>query len=113
MDDGSPAASALEAQARGGAGNVVGQAAGPGRDEIPPDVGRLPPHLRKPRLRRSEAVEYLAIVHGVEIRPGTLAKWAALGAGPAFDRLNRTPLYRRGEIDRWVAANLKPAIVHR
>lgn len=76
-----------------------------------PDL--LPAHLRKPRLRRSEAAEYLALVHGIEVRPATLAKWATLGDGPAFDRLHRTPLYRRGELDRWVAATLRPVVVHR
>lgn len=88
-------------------------AAAPGRDETRhPDVG-LPPRLRKPRLRRTEAAEYLAAVHGIEIAPATLAKWAGLGSGPAFERLNRTPLYRRGELDRWVAANLIPVVVRR
>lgn len=73
----------------------------------------LPAHLRKPRLRRTEAAEYLTLVHGIEIRPTTLAKWATLGDGPAFEKLNRTPLYRRGELDRWVAASLRPVVVKR
>lgn len=73
----------------------------------------LPPRLRKPRLRRSEAAEYLALVHGIEIAPATLAKWACQGSGPACEKLHRTPFYRRGELDRWVAASLQPVVVRR
>ncbi len=69
----------------------------------------MPAHLRKPRLRRPEVVEYLAAVHGIEIAVATLAKWAGLGRGPGFARLHRTPWYERAEVDRWVAATLMPA----
>lgn len=82
-------------------------AVAPGRDDPLP----LPAHLRKPRLRRPEVVEYLAVVHGIEIAGSTLAKWAGLGRGPAFARLHRTPWYERVELDRWVAATLKPAAI--
>jgi hypothetical protein len=69
----------------------------------------LPPRLRKPRLRRQEASEYLRIVHGVEIAPATLAKYVSIGGGPPFSRLNRTPLYAVGDLDAWVASKLRPA----
>lgn len=70
----------------------------------------LPLHLRKPRLRRWEASEYLKLVHGVEIAPATLAKWASIGGGPSFQRVNRTPLYGTPDLDGWVAAKLSPPL---
>ena len=66
----------------------------------------LPSHLRKPRLRRWEAAEYLALVHGIEIAAATLAKYASVGGGPGFQRSIRTPLYPRDELDRWAAERL-------
>ena len=54
----------------------------------------LPPALRKPRLRRWEASEYLRIVYGIEVATATLRR---SGRGSAavrtFTRVNRTPLY--------------------
>lgn len=69
----------------------------------------LPRHLRKLRLRRSEVAEYLLTAHGIEIAPSTLSKWATVGVGPPFSRLNRSPLYLRSDIDKWVDTNLVPA----
>lgn len=69
----------------------------------------LPNRLRKLRLRRSEAVEYLEMAHGIVLAVATLAKWASQGGGPPFERLNRTPLYRRDSLDAWVANAVKPA----
>lgn len=67
----------------------------------------LPPALRKPRLRRWEASEYLELVHGITIAPATLAKYASLGGGPAFNKgLGRTPLYPKDELDRWATERL-------
>lgn len=74
-----------------------------------PEMQTLPPHLRKIRLRRVEVVEYLSLVHGIELAASTLAKWACSGNGPKFARLNRSPLYLRSDIDQWVVDNLKPA----
>jgi hypothetical protein len=71
----------------------------------PPD---LPARLRKVRLRRLEAVEYLAVVHGIEISPRTLGKWGGLGKGPPFGKMHSTVFYERAEIDRWVAETLRP-----
>lgn len=72
------------------------------------DQPALPPRLRKPRLRRTELVEYLLLVHGIEIAASTLAKWAVTRRGPPFEKLNRTPLYRRDAVDQWVAVELAP-----
>ncbi|HYD32098.1 MAG TPA: hypothetical protein VEB64_14755 [Azospirillaceae bacterium] len=66
----------------------------------------LPPALRKPRLRRWEASEYLRLAHGIEVKPATLAKWASVGGGPRFQRLNRSPLYPVSELDAWALAKL-------
>lgn len=66
----------------------------------------LPPALRKPRLRRWEASEYLTLAHGVTIAPATLAKWASVGGGPLFQHSNATPLYPRIELDRWATQRL-------
>lgn len=67
---------------------------------------RLPSALHKPRLRRWEAVDYLRLVHGIEVAPATLAKWASVGGGPAFNRAGRTPLYPVSELDRWAIERL-------
>lgn len=66
----------------------------------------LPSALRKPRLRRWEASEYLELVHGITYAPATLAKMASVGGGPAYNKANRTPLYPVEELDRWAAARL-------
>ncbi len=66
----------------------------------------LPPRFRKPRLRRWEAVQYLELVHGIPVAVATLAKWASIGGGPAFQSVNRTPLYPTTELDRWAAEKL-------
>lgn len=66
----------------------------------------LPARLRKPRLRRDEASEYLLLMHGVPVAKATLAKWASVGGGPNFEKLGPTPLYSRTELDAWVIAKL-------
>ncbi len=66
----------------------------------------LPSALRKPRLRRWEAADYLKIVHGIEVAPATLAKWASVGGGPAYQKVNRTPVYPKTELDSWAADKL-------
>ena len=66
----------------------------------------LPPNLRKPRLRRCEASKSLELRHGVILAPATLAKMACGGGGPAFQKMNRSPLYSTDELDRWVTARL-------
>ncbi len=66
----------------------------------------LPPHLRKPRLRRPEAAEYLNLVHGITVAAATLAKYASTGGGPSYQKSVRTPLYPREELDRWAVERL-------
>ena len=66
----------------------------------------LPPALRKPRLRRWEASDYLRIVHGIEVATATLAKYASVGGGPPYHKSNRTPLYPVRELDAWAADRL-------
>ena len=66
----------------------------------------LPARLRKPRLRREEACEYLEQVHGIPIARSTLAKYASIGGGPSFQKINRTPLYPKEELDRWANEKL-------
>lgn len=68
----------------------------------------LPPELRKPRLRRGEASEYLALAHGITMAPSTLATLATRGGGPPFQKINRTPLYPRAAIDHWAHEKLGP-----
>ncbi|MEO5375483.1 MAG: hypothetical protein H7840_14630 [Alphaproteobacteria bacterium] len=70
----------------------------------------LPATLRKPRLRRWEASEYLRLAHGIEVAAATLAKWASVGGGPVFEKFNRTPLYSIINLDIWARDKLgKPA----
>ncbi|MBI1209655.1 MAG: hypothetical protein GC191_20525 [Azospirillum sp.] len=66
----------------------------------------LPPALRKPRLRRWEASQYLEIKHGLKVAAATLAKMASTGGGPAYHSANRTPLYPVSELDIWAEKRL-------
>ena len=66
----------------------------------------LPERLRKPRLRRGEACEFLEIVYGIVRKPQTLAKYASVGGGPGFQKVNRTPLYPINELVRWAESLL-------
>lgn len=73
----------------------------------------LPPALRKPRLRRWEAAEYLRLIHGIEVSDKTLAKWACKGGkwaghlgGPPFQYINRTPVYPTDALDAWAIEKL-------
>jgi hypothetical protein len=70
----------------------------------------LPEHLRRPRLRRKLACEYLEIMFGITVAPSTLAKYACVGGGPDFQRINRTPLYPRQALDAWALEKLGPVV---
>jgi hypothetical protein len=39
-----------------------------------------------------------------------LAKWACTGGGPAFQRMNRIPLYTPAGLDAWALQKLGPTI---
>jgi len=60
------------------------------------------------RMRRRQASEYLAAQHGVSLSPATLAKLAITGAGPAFRRDGRFPLYERQHLDAFAVQRLGP-----
>jgi hypothetical protein len=66
-----------------------------------PDLPELTQTAWPPRLRRSQAVEYLRAVHGIPTAVATLAKLACVGGGPSFQKFGRTVLYPRVELDRW------------
>jgi hypothetical protein len=51
-------------------------------------------------------------MHGIEVAPATLAKWATVGGGPAYNKVNRTPLYPTTELDRWAAERLGALVRH-
>lgn len=67
----------------------------------------LPPHLRRPRLRRWEASEYLRLAHGIDVAPATLARYAVSGRGPEFERFDHRPLYTPAALDAWVAERIQ------
>ncbi|WP_245493357.1 hypothetical protein [Mesorhizobium sp. M4B.F.Ca.ET.013.02.1.1] len=55
-----------------------------------------------PRVSRAEASAYLLAKHGISRTPGTLAKLAVIGGGPAFRKAGiRRVLYDVAELDRW------------
>ncbi|MFN4140541.1 hypothetical protein [Aestuariivirga sp.] len=60
----------------------------------------------KPRLRRWEASLYLRVVYGLDVAPATLAKYASVGGGPAFQKVGRVPLYPTEELDTWALKRL-------
>jgi hypothetical protein len=70
----------------------------------------LPEKFNRPRLRRKLAAEYLELRWGITIAPSTLAKWACIGGGPNFQRVNRTPLYSLVGLDAWALQKLGPTI---
>lgn len=65
--------------------------------------------LDKPRLRRSEASTYLEQRHGLTVAVATLAKFATVGGGPAFNKFGRFPLYEPAQLDAWATKRLGPA----
>ena len=62
--------------------------------------------LDKPRLRRCEASTYLEQKHGLTVAVATLAKYATLGGGPAFNLFGRFPLYEPSTLDAWASQKL-------
>lgn len=64
--------------------------------------------LKKPRMRRDHASQYLELAHGITMAPATLATLATRGGGPPFQKVNRTPLYPRVLLDAWATEKLGP-----
>lgn len=60
------------------------------------------------RMRRNFASDYLLEVHGVSLKPATLAKLAVIGGGPRFRLDGRFPLYDQSELDAYAVARLGP-----
>lgn len=61
----------------------------------------LPQRLQKPRLRRKDVPEYLDIKFGIPIAVKTLERMVTTGGGPAYQKINNTPLYPTVELDVW------------
>ena len=57
-------------------------------------------------MRRKIASAYLWKVHGIQLSPGSLAKYAVVGGGPQFYLDGRFPLYDLPELDRFAVARL-------
>jgi hypothetical protein len=55
-----------------------------------------------PRLRRWEASEYLAEVHGITQSASTLAKKLTNGGGPEAVHVAGIPYYSTAALDAWV-----------
>ena len=66
----------------------------------------LPERFCKPKLRRSEARDYLETVHGIPIAHKTLDKYAVVGGGPVFYVAGRTPLYAPADLDAFALKRL-------
>jgi hypothetical protein len=62
--------------------------------------------LDKPRLRRGEASSYLEQKHGVTVAVATLAKYATVGGGPAFNLFGHFPMYEPATLDAWAKERL-------
>ncbi|MBB1093880.1 hypothetical protein HUU61_21620 [Rhodopseudomonas palustris] len=64
--------------------------------------------LNKPNLRRDRAAAYLQERYGLRCSATTLKKYATVGGGPRFHRVNRTAIYPITELDRWATQKLGP-----
>lgn len=65
---------------------------------------------QKPRLRRSEVPGYLMSKHGIPVAKATLAKWATVGGGPAFQNSGRAVLYSVADLDAWAEKRLSAPV---
>lgn len=55
------------------------------------------------RLTRREASDFLK-ARGFQVEPTTLAKYASVGGGPAYESFGRRPLYTEPALLEWVAS---------
>jgi hypothetical protein len=65
---------------------------------------------RRRRYRRDEASAYLLNRHDIRCGPGTLAKLAVLGGGPAMQYVGRWPLYAEDALDEWALSKSSPPV---
>jgi hypothetical protein len=56
-------------------------------------------------LSRAEAAEYVQS-HGLPLARGTLQKYASTGGGPRFHKFGQRCVYRREDLDAWMATKL-------
>jgi hypothetical protein len=70
----------------------------------------LPERCQRPRLGRKVASEYLDLRWGIVVAPATLAKYATIGGGPKFEKVNRKVLYTPRNLDAWVMTKLGPMV---
>jgi hypothetical protein len=61
---------------------------------------------------RGDAAQYIRTTYGVKCSPGTLAKMAVDGTGPAFRHWGDAVVYEVDDLDSWAQARLSPK-VHR
>ena len=59
-------------------------------------------------LNRIQASGYLESL-GLKVAPTTLAKWACVGGGPAFQKFGRLVRYTRPVLYEWATERLEPA----
>ena len=57
-------------------------------------------------MRRADAARYIRETHGIPCAPTTLAKYACIGAGPAFRKAGKFPVYSRVDLDAWANQRL-------
>ena len=56
-------------------------------------------------LSRAEAAEYVQS-HGLPLARGTLQKYATTGEGPRYHKFGQRCVYRREDLDAWMATKL-------
>ena len=54
---------------------------------------------------RAEAAEYVQS-HGLPLTRGTLQKYATTGGGPRYHKFGQRCVYRREDLDAWIATKL-------
>jgi hypothetical protein len=59
-------------------------------------------------LNRREASDYLLNKYGIRRSPGTLAKLACVGGGPAFRKANRAVIYEPAALDAFAGQIMSP-----
>ena len=60
-----------------------------------------------PLLDRKAAAEFLTL-HGYRTAPATLAKYACIGGGPAYQSFGRRPLYAPADLLAWAQSRTSP-----